>query len=267
MDSFYRELSKAIEENRPAAVATIVKTMGSSPRNVGSKMLIYPDGQIVGSVGGGEMEARVIQAGLAAIGDGKPRYLDMTLSNEERGDPLICGGEMEIFVEPLATTPALVIVGAGHVGAAVAELGKFLGFRTVLLDDRAELLSHERLPQADELRPGDMAEELAKIEITPQTYVVLVTRAHTMDAPVLRAIAGKPAAYIGMLGSRRRVLAVFDLLKSEGVPPPALEGIHAPIGLPIGAETPQEIAVSIMAEIIKERSKRDVGNLHSTADG
>ncbi|MGB8648529.1 MAG: XdhC/CoxI family protein [Anaerolineae bacterium] len=252
MDSFYHALAEAIEQNRPVAVATIVKTMGSSPRNVGSKMLIYPDGRIAGSVGGGEMEARVIHAAQETIQDGKPRYLDMTLSNQERGDPLICGGEMEIFVEPVVAAPTLVIIGAGHVGAACAELGKFLGFHVVILDDRPELLTRENFPQADELCVGDLAAELANLAITPQTHIVLVTRAHTMDAPVLRAIMNKPAAYIGMLGSKRRVLAVYDILKSENIPEETLGRIHAPIGLPIGAETPQEIAVSIMAEIIKE---------------
>ncbi len=256
MDSFYQALGEAIGQNKPAAIATIVKTLGSSPRNVGSKMLVYPDGTIVGSVGGGAMEARVIEAAQEAIRDGQPRYLDMTLSNEERGDPLICGGEMEIFVEPLLIAPTVVIVGAGHVGAACAELAKFLGFRVALLDDRPELLTREKFPNADELHVGDLATELSGLNITPQTYIVLVTRAHTVDAPVLRAIVNKPAAYIGMLGSKRRVLAVYDLLKAEGISEQALERIHAPIGLGIGAETPQEIAVSIMAEIIKEKSRK-----------
>ncbi len=256
MDMFYKALAEAIEQNQPAAIATIVKTLGSSPRDVGSKMLVYPDGRIVGSVGGGAMEARVIEAAQATMRDGQPRYLDMTLSNEERGDPLICGGEMEIFVEPLSPTPTLVIVGAGHIGAACAELARFLGFRTVLLDDRPELLAKEKFPNVDELHAGDLAAELGQLEITPQSYVVLVTRAHTLDASVLRAVIDKPAAYLGMLGSKRRVLTVYETLKSEGVPEESFQRLHAPIGLPIGAETPQEIAVSIMAEIIKERSKR-----------
>src|SRR5512135_840703 len=143
MDDFYRALEDAIRENRPAAMATIVKTIGSSPRGVGSKMLVYPDGRIVGSVGGGEMEARVIAAAQESIRDGQPRYLDMTLSNEERGDPLICGGEMEIFVESLLTASRILIVGAGHVGAACAQLARFLGFYVIVVDDRPEFLTPE----------------------------------------------------------------------------------------------------------------------------
>jgi xanthine dehydrogenase accessory factor len=253
MDSVYRALIDALQSNKPTAVATIVKTMGSSPRNVGSKMLVYPDGAIVGSVGGGELEARVISEAQAAMRDGKPRYLDFTLSNEERGDPLICGGEMEIFVEPLLTTPTLVIIGAGHIGAACMELAKFLGFRVVLVDDRPELLTREKFPMADEIHTGDLVEEIGKLDFTAQTCIVLVTRAHTTDAPVLRAVIDKPAAYIGMLGSKRRVLTVFEMLKQEGVSEELLARVHAPIGIEISAETPQEIAVSIMAEVIKAK--------------
>lgn len=256
MDPFYKALAECIEQNKPAAVATVVKTTGSSPRDVGSKMLVYPDGSIVGSVGGGEMEARVIETAQDSIRQGKPSYLDMTLSDEARGDPLVCGGEVEIFIDPLVAAPTLLIVGAGHIGSACAELGKFLGFRVVMVDDRAELLKREKLPSADQVHAGDMAAELRKLEITPQTFIVLVTRAHTTDAPVLREIIDKPAAYIGMLGSKRRVLTVFGMLKQEGIGEEAFQRVHAPIGIPIGAETPQEIAVSILAEVVK--AKREV---------
>ncbi len=256
MQQVYKALAESIEQNKPAAVATIVKTMGASPREVGAKMLVYADGTIVGSVGGGEMEARVIAEAKAVIRDGKPRYLDMNLSNEERGDPLICGGEMEIFVEPILATPTLLIVGAGHIGAACAELAKFLGMRVVVVDDRAEMLTREKFPTADELCLGDVVEELGKIQITPQTSIVLVTRAHTVDAPALRAVINKPAAYIGMLGSKRRVLTVFEMLKQAGVSDDAFARVHAPIGIEIGAETPQEIAVSILAEVVKVKRQK-----------
>ncbi len=255
MDPVSEAIVDALQNNKPAALATVVKTRGASPRNPGAKMVIFPDGTIAGSVGGGEMEHRVISAGQEALRDGQPRYLDMNLSRDERGDPLICGGEMEIFVEPLLVAPTLVIVGAGHIGAAVSELGKFLGFRTIVLDDRADLLTPEHLPFADERRAGGYVDQLAELEINSQTYIVIVTRAHTLDAPVLRSLAGKPAAYIGMLGSKRRVITVMETLRKEGIDQAALERVHAPIGIEIQAETPQEIAVSIMAEIIQERRK------------
>lgn len=251
MDTVQRALIDALEKQIPAAVATVVKTHGSSPRAVGAKMLVYADGSIVGSVGGGEMEKLVIQDAQAAIHDGKPRYLDFNLSKPERGDPMVCGGEMEIFVEPLLTAPILLLAGAGHVGAAVAELAKFLGFYVVVIDDRPEFLSREKFPRADELHAGDVVQEIQKFEITSRTFVVLVTRAHTLDADLLRAVIDKPAAYIGMLGSQRRAITVFEMLKQEGVSQELLKRVHAPIGIEIHAETPQEIAVSIMAEIIR----------------
>lgn len=260
MDQFYKALAEAIDRQKTAAVATVVKTMGASPRATGAKMLVYANGSIVGSVGGGELEALVIAAALESLRDGKPRYMDMNLSNPERGDPLVCGGEMEIFVEPLLLPPTLVIVGAGHIGAACAEMGKFLGFRVVVVDDRPEVLTREKFPQADELHTGEPVEQLRGLNITPQTYIVLATRAHTTDAPVLRAVIDSPAAYIGMLGSQRRVLTVFEMLKQEGVSDDAFKRVHAPIGIELGAETPQEIAVSIMAEVIKERRKQETNS-------
>jgi xanthine dehydrogenase accessory factor len=255
MNAFQTALVHALQNNTPAALATVVKTIGSSPRAVGAKMLVYADGSIVGSVGGGEMELQVIAHAREVIRQGQARYLDFNLSKPERGDPMVCGGEMEIFVEPLISTPTLLIAGAGHVGAACAELGKFLGFRIVVLDDRPQFLSREKFPTADELRAGDLVEQLRAAEITPQTYVVLATRAHTLDADLLRAVLASPAAYIGMLGSERRVLTVFEMLKQQGVSDEQLKRVHAPIGLEIEAETPQEIAVSIMGQIILVKPK------------
>ncbi len=253
MDTFSQALVDALQNNKPAALATVVKTRGASPRNVGAKMLVFADGSIVGSVGGGEMELRIISTAKEVLTDGQPRYIDMTLSNDKRGDPMICGGEMEIFVEPLITTPNLVVVGAGHIGAAVAQLGKFLGFHVIVLDDRPEFVTPENMPHADERFSGDIVSKMRELDITPRTYVVLVTRAHTLDAALLGAIVDKPAAYIGMLGSKRRVITVVDNLKKQGASEAALARVHAPIGMEIHAETPQEIAVSIMAEIIAAR--------------
>jgi xanthine dehydrogenase accessory factor len=260
MDTISQALVDALQNNKPAALATVVKTRGASPRNVGAKMLVFADGSIVGSVGGGEMELRIITTAKQVLADGQPRYMDMTLSNDKRGDPMICGGEMEIFVEPLITTPTLVVVGAGHIGAAVAQLGKVLGFHVVVLDDRPEFVTPENMPHADERIAGDIVAKIRDLEITPRTYVVLVTRAHTLDAALLGAIVDKPAAYIGMLGSKRRVITVIDNLKKQGASEAALARVHAPIGVEIHAETPQEIAVSIMAEIIAVRRANGTGS-------
>ncbi len=260
MDAVSQAMIEVLQKNIPAALATVVKTRGASPRAAGAKMLVYPDGSIVGSVGGGELELRVIQAAKDVVRENKPQYLDMTLSNEQRGDPLICGGEMEIFIEPLLTTPTLVIVGAGHIGAALAQMGQFLGFRVVVLDDRPEFVTLENFPNADERIAGDLSKEIRKLEITPLTYVVLVTRAHTLDAALLGAIVDKPAAYIGMLGSRRRVLTVMETLKKQGASEAALARVNAPIGIEIQAETPQEIAISIMAQVIQVKRQKQEPN-------
>jgi len=257
MDLVSQALVDVLQNKKPAAMATIVKTRGASPRQAGAKMLVLADGSIVGSVGGGEMELRVIAVAKEAIADGQPRYLDMTLSNEQRGDPLICGGEMEIFIEPLLTSPIMIIVGAGHIGAAVAQLAKSLGFYIIALDDRPEFVTPENFPHADQRIAGDIVQEIGKLEITLRTYIVLVTRAHTLDAQLLGAIVDKSAAYIGMLGSKRRVITVMDTLKQQGVSKAALARVHAPIGLEIHAETPQEIAVSIMAEIIQAKNRKE----------
>ncbi len=259
MDTLSQALVDALQNNKPAALATVVKTRGASPRNVGAKMLVFADGSIVGSVGGGEMELRIITTAKEVLADGQARYIDMTLSNDKRGDPMICGGEMEIFVEPLITTPTLVVVGAGHIGAAVAQLGKTLGFHVVVLDDRPEFVTPENMPYADERIAGDIVAKIRDLNITPRTFIVLVTRAHTLDTALLNAIVDKPAAYIGMLGSKRRVITVVDNLKKQGVSEAALARVHAPIGVEIHAETPQEIAVSIMAEIIAVRRGNGAG--------
>ena len=256
MDIFSQALVQVLQDNKPAALATVVKTRGASPREAGAKMLVYPNGSIVGSVGGGDMELRVINAAKDALRDGKPRYLDMTLSNEGHGDPMICGGEMEIFVEPITLVPTLLVVGAGHIGAAIAQLAQQVGFRVVVLDDRPDFVTTASFPYADERLAGDLVEKICQLDITPQTYIVLVTRAHTLDAALLGAVVDKPAAYIGMLGSQRRVLTVMELLKQKGVSEAALKRVHAPIGIEIRAETPQEIAVSIMAEIIQVKRQK-----------
>ena len=256
MDVFSQALVQVLQDNKPAAIATVVKTRGASPREAGAKMLVYPDGSIVGSVGGGEMELRVINAAKDALRDGKPRYLDMQLSNEGHGDPMICGGEMEFFVEPITLAPTILLVGAGHVGAAIAQIAQQVGFRIVVLDDRPEFVTPANFPHADERIAGDIVEKIRSIDITPQTYIVLVTRAHTLDAALLGAVVEKDAAYIGMLGSQRRVLTVMGLLREKGISEAALKRVHAPIGIEIQAETPQEIAVSIMAEIIQAKRQK-----------
>lgn len=258
MDAFSQALVDVLQNHRPAALATVVKTRGSSPRSAGAKMLVFPDGTIVGTVGGGVVEERVRATAAEVLRDRTPRYVQIGV--EERRDAQPCGGEMDIFVEPLLTAPTLVLVGAGHVGAAVAQLAQFLGFRIVVLDDRPDFVSEENFPCADERISGDPVMRLSEIQTTPDTFIVLATRTHALDPALLGAIVGKPAAYIGMLGSERRAQVAVEALKKGGISEEALARLHAPVGIEIGAETPQEIAVSIMAEIIQVKNSRGSEN-------
>ncbi len=254
MDGFSQALVDVLQNHKPAALATVVKTRGSSPRSAGAKMLVYPDGTIAGTVGGGIVEERVKATAAEVLRDRTPRYIQIGV--EEHGEVQPCGGEMDIFIEPLMTTPTLLLVGAGHVGAAVAQLAQFLGFRIVVLDDRPEFVTAENFPCADERISGDLVMRLGEIETTPETYIVLATRSHALDPALLGAILDKPAAYIGMLGSERRARTALETLKKQGASEQALARLHAPIGLEISAETPQEIALSIMAEITRVKNTR-----------
>lgn len=235
-------------------LATVVKARGSVPRHAGSKMLIYEDGRISGTVGGGEMEARVVEAAPAVLGQGKPRVLAYSLVDPKRGDPGVCGGDMEVYLEPYLPPATIFIIGAGHVGQAVAELAHWLGYQVVVNDDREELVSPELLPDADRLLAGSIEDALAQHQITRNTFILLLTRNVMIDRQILPSLLHAPAPYIGIIGSRRRWEHTKTLLKEDGIADEALERFHSPIGLELNAETPAEIAVSIMAEIIMLRN-------------
>jgi len=253
MMSFYDRLAEIDRRGLRAAVATVIRTRGSVPRHAGSKMLIFPDGTIEGTIGGGEMESRVIEESLQALVDGKTRILQYAFSDPEKGDPGVCGGEMEVFVEPLQPRPSMIVVGAGHVGQAVAHLARWLGFRLVVSDDRPGFASADSIPDADQYLACPLEELPGKVTIDEQTYVVLLTRGVTVDVQGLPALLETPAPYIGVIGSRRRWEMTVKQLRELGVDDKTIARVTSPIGLELGAETPEEIAVSIMAEIIMLR--------------
>jgi len=254
MNSIYRALAELESTHRPAALCTVVKASGSTPRHSTSKMLVYPDGSILGTVGGGEMENRVRKEALASLQDGKPRNLAYTMADPARGDPGLCGGQVEVFVEPILPSPVLVVVGGGHVGKAVAHLAKWLGFRVAVSDDRPEFCTPEANPDADDFYPVPLAELPLQLTITPQTVLVLTTRGSNVDVAGLPALLDSQAGYIGVIGSRKRWNTTIKALNQQGISDEILERIHSPIGLGIGAETPEEIAVSILAEILMLRA-------------
>jgi xanthine dehydrogenase accessory factor len=245
-----------LERNNDAgALCTIIWSKGSTPRHVTSKMLVYSDGHIIGTVGGGEVENRVIKEALIAIDDKTPRLLSYNMANPERGDPGVCGGQVEIYVEPILPKPILVVVGVGHVGKAVAHLAKWLGFIVAVSDDRPDFCNPQAVPEADEFYPVPLEELSSQLKISPWTYIVLTTRGMDVDVSGLPSLINSNAAYIGVIGSKRRWAATKKKLVDAGISSKMLERVHSPIGLEIHAETPEEIAVSIMAEIIKQHEQ------------
>ena len=250
----YEAFSAAQAANEPVALATIVSTQGSMPRQAGSKILVRADGSTVGTVGGGAMESLVIQEALAALSDGQTRLNSYNLNNLEDGDPGVCGGSAQVFIEPMMTSPTLLVIGGGHVGKALAELGKWLDYRVVLSDDREAFCNPDYLPGLDGYlvcAPGELVE---RASIDRQTYVAAVTRGVPLDVELIPALLQTDAPYIGLIGSRRRwALTIRELKEQHGLTEAQLSRVHAPIGLELNAETPKEIAVSIMSEIIMIR--------------
>ena len=248
-----KELSSAIEDDKSVVLATVIDTRRSVPRHAGSKMLVYRDGTTSGSIGGGEMESRVIEESNGVFGDGKPRLVSYTLTDPGRGDPGICGGDVSLYLEAYMPTSTVFVIGCGHIGRAVAELAHWMGFRVVAFDDRPELADPKLLPDADVVVSGDIAAALDKSPITSETHVVVVSRSSPVDVKVLPALLESPARSIGVMGSRTRWRATRAALVEAGMTEEALNRLTSPIGLELNAETPEEIAVSILGEIVMER--------------
>ncbi len=247
----YLHLAKDVEQDRPVALCTVVWTRGSVPRRPGSKMLVYPDGSFEGTVGGGELEYRVRQAALEALQDGRPRYLTYNMIDPQRGDPGVCGGEVHVYIEPVLPPPTLVVVGAGHVGKAVVHLARWLGWRVVLYDQREEWCNPEKIPGAHRYIVAPPQELRRHLEVDRRTFFVLVTPGTQVDAEILPEILATPAPYVGVIGSRRRWATTRrTLMEDKGLPEEVVDRVVSPIGLEIGAETPEEIALSIMAQVV-----------------
>jgi xanthine dehydrogenase accessory factor len=254
----YEALIAAKSAGETAALATVVSVQGSVPRHTGSKMLVKVDGSILGTIGGGAMESRVIQEALVAMRDGQTRMPSYTLNDISAGDAGICGGTVQVFIEPIGVVPMLLIIGIGHVGKALAELGKWSGYRVVISDDREAFCNPDYLPGMDGYivcKPGDITEH---VTVNTRTYVAAVTRGLPVDIDLIPALLKTDAAYIGLIGSRRRwAITVKQLKEERGLTDTQLDSIYAPIGLELNAETPQEIAVSILAQIIMLRRGGD----------
>jgi xanthine dehydrogenase accessory factor len=252
--SILSRLAECERKGEAVVLCTVIDTTGSIPRHTGSKMLVFPDGKIEGTIGGGDMENRVVQEALQTLAEGKSRLLNYRYVDPQQGDPGICGGTMQVYVEPFLPKPTVVVIGGGHVGQAVTHLAKWLGFHVAVNDDRPEFCTPEVHPDADDFFPVPMSELPQKMNINAQTFLVLTTRGMPIDLPGVPVLLETPAAYIGIIGSKRRWILTKKALQEAGVPEEKLNRIHAPIGLELNAETPEEIAVSIMAEILMLRN-------------
>ena len=247
----FAAVADALERGEPAALVTIISAMGSTPQRVGAKMLVFADGRIVGTIGGGCYENDAFWKAREAITSRRPQLVHYELSDDfaqETG--LICGGQMDVYIEPIEPSPELYIVGAGHVGFHLARLAHDVGFRVHVVDDREKFANRERFPFAVEVLADDIPAWVARTSLPAHAYVVIVTRGHTNDLEALRALAPRDLRYLGLIGSRAKVARITDALTADAMPAEVLQHVHAPIGLDIGAVTPQEIAVSILAELI-----------------
>lgn len=252
MDLF-EEIVRLRKAGRRAALATIVHTNGSIPSYESSRMLVREDGSIAGTIGGGCVEADVWAAAKEVIRAETPRKMTFNLNNEATYDNgLICGGTLEVFVEPILPQPTLYIFGGGHVSIALANAAHTAGFAIGIIDDREAFANAQRFPMASEIHTS-FENAFAKLQPNASTYIVIVTRGHKDDMHVLRWAVEQPARYIGMIGSKRKVLSVYKALVLEGVSAEKFTRVHAPVGLEIGALTPEEIAISITAELIAIR--------------
>ncbi len=247
----FQAVAEALDRGEPAALVTIVSTTGSTPQRVGAKMLVYGDGRIIGTIGGGCYENDAFWKAREAIKTRRPELVHYELSDDfaqETG--LICGGQMDVYIEPIEPSPELYIIGAGHVGFHLARLAADVGFRVHVVDDREKFANAERFPTATEVVVDDVPAWIDRADLPAHAYAVIVTRGHTNDLEALRALAPRELRYLGLIGSRAKVARIYEALAADQMPPDVLRRVHAPIGLDIGAVTPQEIAVSILAELI-----------------
>lgn len=252
MDLF-EEIVRMRRAGQRGALATIVHTNGSIPSYESSRMLVREDGSIAGTVGGGCVEADVWAAAKDVMQKESPRKMVFHLNNEASYDNgLICGGTLEIFIEPILPQPMVYVFGGGHVSMAMAKAASAAGFAIGVVDDREAFANRERFPMAQEVFTS-YEEAFEKIKPNASTYLVIVTRGHKEDMRVLAWAVRTQARYIGMIGSKRKVLSVYKALEQESYGPDEFERVYAPMGLEIGALSPDEIAISIVAELIAVR--------------
>ncbi|NLA79957.1 MAG: hypothetical protein GX853_04315 [Chloroflexi bacterium] len=256
MDTIYLELAQALEARKPVCLCVVADSSGSVPRPAGSKMLVYADGLTSGSVGGGGLESEVINQALEAMRLGKTKLLEYSMNPNDENAVGVCGGWVKVYIEPQLEQPTLLILGAGHVGLAVAKIASLMDFRIILNDDREDALENLSVPDKVEFIACDMADLPNKVKITPQTFIIGVSRDAQLDIDGFPALLETDFAYFGAIGSRNRWIHTKDAMLEAGVLPEKADQIKSPIGLRIHAITPDEIAISILAEVIQHMHKK-----------
>ncbi len=249
-EAVYEAVLTAIRDGYRACILTVVEVQGSAPRAAGAKMLVRADGSTVGTIGGGGMEAAAIRDARSALEEGSSRLVEYSLLGETADDLGACGGTAKVFLDAIGSRRTLLVAGAGHVAQPLVAIAALVGFRTIVVDDRPDLLTRARFPASDALVCAPFEDFRQQVTVDSRTAVVIVTRGHEHDAKVLRQVVDAPAWYIGMIGSRRKTQAVFDQLQAEGIAPERLARVHSPIGLRTGGQTPAEIALGIVAELL-----------------
>jgi xanthine dehydrogenase accessory factor len=264
----FNKIVEAQTLGKSVALCTITKSSGSTPRRQGSKMLVYQSGEIIGSVGGGEVESLVVANAISAMQTGTPILLPYSFTDPEKGDPGICGGQMDVYVDPINPPITIVIIGAGHVGKAVASLATWMGYRLIIWDDREEFAKKEDFPDAEMVLTGPIEKLVEKISINQHTQLILTTRNTGLDSHGIPEFLKTDAGYIGVIGSKRRWEVAKKKMIKNGVKKESLERVVSPIGLNIKGDTPEEIAISVIAEIIMvakggDASRKGVDNQKS----
>jgi xanthine dehydrogenase accessory factor len=254
----YEEIIRLRRLGQKCALATIVQVKGSIPSYESAKLLVREDGSMVGTIGGGCVEGEVWNVAREVLQTEKPRHLNFSLGQDAAYDNgLICGGQLNVFVEPVLPQPSAFIFGAGHISKSLCKVAGMAGFRTTVVDDREMFANRERFPDADEVIAAEYEQVFPSLEVNETGYLVIVTRGHRDDMRILKWAIQTPARYIAMIGSKRKVISVIKELEKEGIPRQAFERVFAPMGLEIGAITPEEIAVAVVAEMIAIRRNAD----------
>ncbi len=250
MTDIFEEIIKMKAEGEEAALVTVISATGSTPRKEGTKMLVRADGSIVGTIGGGKIEVQAIKEALEVIRKASSKRLSFSLKEgEDLG--MICGGDTELFIEPIISKSTMYIFGGGHIALTLAKVASLLDFKIIVIDDRPEFANAQRFPEAELTLVAEFSKAFQKLKVDKSSYIVIATHGHKGDEIVLEGALATEAKYIGMIGSKTKNKTIFSHLLSRGISQEQLDRVHAPIGLRINAQTPEEIAISIMAEIIQ----------------